>query len=85
MEKKTDSIWIWIPNDVWRKELISAQIYIKQTMKWNICKRPEGYFYANYCSLRHDKKMVAGFENAQDFDTDNTPKTSFFKSLFLTI
>ena len=29
--------------------------------------------------------MVAGFENAQDFDTDNTPKTSFFKSLFLTI
>ena len=31
------------------------------------------------------KKMVAGFENAQDFDTDNTPKTSFFKSLFLTI
>ena len=85
MEKKTDSIWIWIPNDVWRKELILAQIYINKQWNETYVKDPKAIFMQIIAASDMTKKMVAGFENAQDFDTDNTPKTSFFKSLFLTI
>ena len=56
MKKKTDSIWIWIPNDVWRKELISAQIYINKQWNETYVKDPKAIFMQIIAALDMTKK-----------------------------
>ena len=69
MEKKTDSIWIWIPNDVWRKELISAQIYINKQWNETYVKDPKhGYIGIRWM---HSELILSSAKKVVNANSDN--------------
>lgn len=82
MEKKTDSIWIWIPNDVWRKELISAQIYINKQWNETYVKDPKAIFMQIIAASDMTKKWLLALKMLKILTLITHQKHPFLKACF---